>query len=109
MKSDIEIKEICDMYTDGNSYTKLMRKFNMGYHSISKIIKQYSIPRKRKYSFDEKYFEDIDTQIKSYWLGFLFADGCVRERANRNTNLPSSWSLILYLKSDDSEHVKTFL
>lgn len=25
----------------------------------------------------ERYFEIIDTENKAYWLGFLYADGCV--------------------------------
>ena len=31
----------------------------------------------RKFEFDENYFSNIDTGEKAYWLGFLFADGCV--------------------------------
>lgn len=33
----------------------------------------------RKY-FNENFFEVIDSEIKAYLLGFIFADGCVIER-----------------------------
>jgi hypothetical protein len=32
-----------------------------------------------KYSIDETYFSNIDTQEKAYFLGFLYADGCVSQ------------------------------
>jgi hypothetical protein len=32
-----------------------------------------------KYEFVENYFEVIDNGNKAYWLGFLFADGCIME------------------------------
>lgn len=36
-----------------------------------------SLKNYRKYFFKENYFECIDTEEKAYWLGFLYADGCV--------------------------------
>lgn len=37
-----------------------------------------------KDSFDENYFEVIDSEHKAYWLGFLMADGCVLESVNKD-------------------------
>jgi len=31
----------------------------------------------RKYTFNYNYFNKINTEEKSYWLGFIYADGCV--------------------------------
>ena len=31
----------------------------------------------RQYDLNERYFENIDTQDKAYWLGFIAADGCI--------------------------------
>lgn len=30
-----------------------------------------------KYKYDDSYFEKIDREDKAYWLGFLYADGCI--------------------------------
>ena len=34
---------------------------------------------KDRYTIDKKFFKFIDTEEKAYWLGFLYADGCVRK------------------------------
>ncbi len=31
----------------------------------------------RKYNLNHDYFESIDSEAKAYFLGFIFADGCV--------------------------------
>ena len=35
---------------------------------------------KRKYNFNENYFENIDSIEKAYWLGFIAADGYITRR-----------------------------
>ena len=30
-----------------------------------------------KYVYNKDYFEKINTSEKAYWLGFLYADGCI--------------------------------
>ncbi|MBU3227100.1 NUMOD1 domain-containing DNA-binding protein [Clostridium algidicarnis] len=37
-----------------------------------------------KYIQDDSYFEKIDNERKAYWLGFLYADGCVVEKSENN-------------------------
>ena len=36
----------------------------------------------RKYKLNENYFETIDTEEKAYWLGLIYADGCLHIRTN---------------------------
>lgn len=36
----------------------------------------------RKYKLNEDYFEIIDTEEKAYWLGLIYADGCLHIRTN---------------------------
>ena len=51
---------------------------------------------KRRYCFNERFFSEINSEKKAYWLGFIFADGCVC----RN-------DLILSIK--DREHLEKFV
>lgn len=53
---------------------------------------------KRKYTLDESFFSNVNTEEKAYWLGFLFADGGV-------------WGnkISLNLQAQDRLHVVKFL
>lgn len=52
--------------------------FNVGYHNISKLLKTKNIETKgfrNKYPVNESFFHNINSPIKAYWLGVLYADG----------------------------------
>jgi len=49
------------------------------------FIYTYGMSNNRKYHVNETYFDVIDSEVKSYWLGFLYADGYIRERVNGNS------------------------
>ena len=59
-----------------------------------------------KYYYNEDYFKKIDTAEKAYWLGFLYADGCIT-RFYRNEKL-KSMSLELTLQDEDCDHLIKF-
>lgn len=55
--------------------------YNFNHHSIAAVLDEYNVDRRdtshcnRTYSVNDEYFDNIDTQNKAYFLGFLFADG----------------------------------
>lgn len=51
------------------------------------------------YSCNGNFFQNIDTEEKAYWLGFLYADGSIVE---------SSHHMCLVLSSNDKEHLIEF-
>lgn len=57
----------------------------------------------RKYSFNENYFNNIDTEEKAYWLGFISADGCVYGKKNTNSKI-----LEIGLALTDINHLEKF-
>lgn len=59
-----------------------------------------------KYYYNKDYFKKIDTSEKAYWLGFLYADGCIT-RFYRNEKL-KSMSLELTLQDEDCNHLIKF-
>lgn len=56
----------------------------------------------RTYTLYEGYFEEINTEEKAYWLGFLFADGAVQQTTVGN------WTLRLELQESDVGHIRKF-
>lgn len=59
-----------------------------------------------KYSINDTYFQSIDTPNKAYWLGFLYADGCVIE-VKKNGKV-RSLALEVGLSKTDEFHLSVF-
>ena len=57
----------------------------------------------RKHFFNENYFENIDTEEKAYWLGFISADGSICKSSKYN-----SYRLVLNLNRLDEHHILKF-
>lgn len=53
-------------------------------------------PTQRKYSLDQHFFDEIDTPVKAYWLGFVAGDGCIADRA-----------LVVGLAAKDASHLRS--
>lgn len=54
---------------------------------------------------DHNYFEDIDSSEKAYWLGLLFADGCMMHKKDHQKQ---GWSISLSLMDEDAYIVEQF-
>lgn len=61
----------------------------------------------KKYNYNKDFFEEIDTEAKAYWLGFLYADGSIT-RFYRNEKI-KSMSVELSLQSRDVGHLHDYL
>lgn len=85
------------------SIKEICTNFNVSKMKIMTILRKNSISRKssKKYNYNDDIFEKIDTEEKAYWLGFLYADGYVRERK-------SGSELRLKLSIRDKEHLLRF-
>jgi intein-encoded DNA endonuclease-like protein len=98
--------KIINLYKQGSSIPEIMGMLNMPSKRryISKILKENKITRTHdscKISLQRKrgFFKTIDTEEKAYWLGFLYADGCVHSNGNR---------ICIGLSKKDKEHIEKF-
>lgn len=108
------IDEAKKLYTqDKKTYKEIGETYNVNRKTVSKYLKLSGVSsnekyvrkvnpdklRKYDYNICESVFKKIDTEEKAYWLGFLYADGCI--------NIGGS-KIELFLKEDDVEHLKEY-
>lgn len=100
------IRFVKRLISNGWSYSKIGKLLGISQNTIAYRCREYGIDKptkwigaKKKYPFDEKYFEKIDTPEKAYWLGFIASDGYV--------NTPKG-ILEIGLQRQDENHIAKF-
>jgi hypothetical protein len=72
---------------------------NMFPNRNKKGIQQHAFKLNLKYlHYNKDYFENIDTKEKAYWLGFIYADGCVTTQDR----------VSILLSKNDEDHLQKF-
>jgi intein-encoded DNA endonuclease-like protein len=77
--------EIIDSYSRRISTESIGKQYNCSQQTISRFLKKNGINVTRKRSrknINSNYFDNIDSGIKAYFLGFIAADGSVFKSAN---------------------------
>lgn len=99
--TDEQVAYIIKKYTEDNySLSKLGKEFNCAYGTIKNLLHKHGIKTdgiKHGFPRDEYYFYNINSKDKAYWLGFLYADGCVHATSNE-----------ISINITDEEHIKKF-
>lgn len=103
--SDSDIQQIITMYSERNlSYQQIAKHFNVNPTVIRRVCKENGLKSRdnkfyrTKYSFNEDYFKDIDTEDKAYWLGFIYADGYITKGKK----------LGIKISNNDYQHLEKF-
>ncbi len=71
-------EEILSMYNNGISTIQIAKHFNCYQQPVSNLIKKYT--KVKSLMPDQgniNYFQQINSNIKAYFLGFITADGCI--------------------------------
>ena len=83
--SQQEIDNIVEMYQNNVSLREIERRTSHGRPAITKMLETLSVKttsgnhyRYNFFNFD--FFEKIDNELSAYWLGFMYADGCVEKQ-----------------------------
>lgn len=74
--------EMIRRYLEGENYTTLCMEYSMSQPNFHSILRHRKIEtRGTMYFANFRYFDEIDTEAKAYFLGFIYADG----NLSRNT------------------------
>lgn len=97
---------IYQLYQQGLSSVAIAKQLEIGKTTVRDVlVKHFHVPtygtdakhKWRKHSVNKLFFHVIDTEEKAYWLGFLYADGCITNDAIR-----------LELAAADHSHLEQF-
>lgn len=88
------------------SINKVANKFNIGKGTLMQYLKKYYPDKEviKPINYNDKIFDNIDTEEKAYWLGFIYADGCICTY----TEFHKHYRFELLLKIDDIDHLRKF-
>lgn len=76
---DLE-RDIVKAYLGGKSSYQVAAQFQVSVPTVLQSVRRNGgfVRSPRKYTLDDHFFDDIDTESKAYFLGFIAADGCIR-------------------------------
>jgi hypothetical protein len=97
----IDKAEIVARYEAGEGCTALAEYYGCSWGTILYHLRRLGVKIRSPhstYAVDESAFNPIDTEPKAYWLGFLAADGCVKDESR----------VSLGLAEKDKDHVERF-
>lgn len=96
------------LYNQGLSTYKVAKQIGCHQGTIHNLVKKLGINRdlataNRTNNFDEYFFHNIDNEYKAYWLGFIYADGCILQNKKWRQN-----RLQIGLSIADIDHLYKF-
>lgn len=78
-----EKERVLKMYSEGMIATKIAKIINFSRETVFRILEQNGVELRpktlsyKKYNLNREYFQVIDTPLKAYFLGLMYADGCI--------------------------------
>lgn len=106
MLSDADKLNVVNLYQAGLTAASIGRRFGVSKQAIGGLLKRRAIPIRndqsalqRKYHLNNRYFAVIDSREKAYFLGLIYADGCVSKNG-------ASMQMKISLQAEDSYILK---
>lgn len=91
MNKKVVDKDILEsLIRDGYQCKDILSKIGISKSTLYKYLKKYKLSITYEQSFDYNIFDNIDSEEKAYWLGFLYADGFINGKYNNSVELSLS-------------------
>lgn len=106
--NDNDLIDIKTLYESGQTTYTIAERYGCDASTVQDWLKRIGVEIrgsaacKRRYRLRENAFERVEDEPTAYWLGFLFADGCVSEKRG-------CWTTGSVLSQKDVEHLRRFL
>jgi len=88
--------EYARKYRFENSYSEIGKVLGRSRNAVMIKLNKLGLRLPEKYSFNKDFFEEIDSEEKAYWLGFIYADGYIS----------NEFEMAIHLKQEDKNHLK---
>lgn len=100
----MDLTKAIELYQSGISVPQIAKNYNIPQHKLYYELKKRKLTRShieksRKFIANFNFFENIDSEIKAYWLGYMFSDGYIS----------SSNGYRVGITSKDIEHLSLFI
>ena len=86
MKKKVDYEKVKELALQGKRVKEIANELGIYYTTVSYILKSFGI-KLTKAQFNEHVFDNIDTEEKAYWLGFIYADGCISDNGSLEIGL----------------------
>ena len=104
--------QILELYNSGLNIKQISEVINVPARRLGEIIKylDLNIITKNRSKINEDFFDNIDSEIKAYLLGFFVADGCMYKEYKKRNNIVYSirYRFSLANSIDDLEVIQLF-
>ncbi len=86
-------KQIVRLYLSGLTMSQVAAQVSTSYTTVFNCLTRHNIQSRSPHSyrergtFDETFFDSIDSEEKAYFLGFLYADGCLLPDKNHSIRI----------------------
>lgn len=97
----IQEEEIKQKYLQSTPLIVLQKAYNVSYDKLKNILKDcttISSSKRLNPNLIEDYFENIDSDEKAYWLGWIISDGAITNQPDK-----SKFQLELTIKQEDED------
>lgn len=105
---NVNIKDVI-LLSESKTHKQIAKIYGVSPSSIGRLLRKNNINTKRsrlnesKLNFNINYFDEIDTEEKAYWLGFISADGCLKSNKVRLVSKDEE-VIVKFKKAIKSEH-----
>ena len=99
-----EDNKIIELLKEDRTIKSIAKELNKDPETIARIARKNNIKKKKSPKSkleNENYFDNIDTEKKAYYLGWIMADGCI--------SLCNGYSLKIGISANDKQLIYNFL